>query len=398
MHLPSGNSNHQPTISPHGGALVDRRLRGELREAAYEKAKRLPRIQLDPMRLADLELIAIGAQSPLTGFMAQNDYLQVVKNMHLACGLPWTIPIVLPVTRECADKLKEGQSVALSEGKRILALMEIAEKFEYDKEQEALQVYKTTEAAHPGVARLYAQGDVLLGGEVWVIDLPSAAASEFAEFRLTPQQTRQKFAERGWRRVVGFQTRNPIHRAHEYIQKIALEVVDGLLVHPLVGETKADDIPADVRMMSYQVLLESYYPSERVLLSVFPAAMRYAGPREAVFHAIVRKNYGCTHFIVGRDHAGVGNYYGPYDAQRIFNEFSQEAIGIIPLFFDHTYYCHKCQGIVSAKTCGHDSNEHINLSGTQVRRFLEQGMPLPVEFMRPEVSAVLIEGLRNHQR
>lgn len=391
MHLPHRDVSHRPTIVPHGGFLVDRRLRGEVREAVLEQARRLPRIALDPMRLADLEMIAVGALSPLTGFMTQHDYEHVVKDMHLASGLVWTLPVVLPVERQVADGLREGESVALCEGDRILALMEIEEKYEYNKETEAREVYRTTDTAHPGARRLFGQGDVLLGGEVWVIDLPTVT---FAEFRHTPEQTRRLFAERGWRRIVGFQTRNPIHRAHEYIQKTALEIVDGLMLHPLVGETKADDIPADVRMESYQVLLKSYYPADRTLLAVFPAAMRYAGPREAVFHALARKNYGCTHFIVGRSHADAGNFYGPYDAQRIFDEFSREAIGIIPLFFDHTFYCRKCQGIVSAKTCGHTADDYIALSGTQVRRLLEKGEPLPVEFTRPEVSAVLIEGLR----
>jgi sulfate adenylyltransferase len=333
----------------------------------------------------------------LTGFMTERDYRHVVKDMHLADGQVWTLPIVLPVAREVADGLKEGQSVALCEAERVLAVMEVAEKFEYDRAVESHEVYRTTDTAHPGVAQLYAQGEVLLGGEVWVLDSPTAAKNEFISFRYTPSQTRKLFADRGWRRVVGFQTRNPIHRAHEYIQKTALENMDGLFLHPLVGETKADDIPADVRMASYEVLLKSYYPADRTLLGVFPAAMRYAGPREAVFHALVRKNYGCTHFIVGRDHAGVGSYYGTYDAQRIFDQFPAESIGIVPLLFEHTFYCQRCHGIVSAKTCGHPLDDHISLSGTQVRRLLEQGQALPVEFTRPEVSAVLIEGLRNRK-
>ncbi len=389
--------SHQTTISPHGGTLVDRRLPGEVREAVLEQARSLPRIQLDALRLSDLELIATGAASPLTGFMTEKDYRSVVNDLHLADGQVWTLPIVLPVTHEVAAELYVGQSAALCEGERTLAIIEIADKYEYDKELEAREVYQTTDTAHPGVARLYAQGDVLLGGEVWVLNLPSAAGSEFVSHRHTAQQTRQLFAERGGHRVVGFQTRNPIHRAHEYIQKTALEIVDGLLLHPLVGETKPDDIPAAVRMASYEVLLESYYPENRTLLGVFPAAMRYAGPREAVFHALLRKNYGCTHFIVGRDHAGVGNYYDTYAAQHIFDEFPPEAIGIIPLFFEHTFYCRKCQSIVSAKTCAHSSDEHLSLSGTQVRRMLENGQPLPVEFTRPKVSSVLIDGLQHHK-
>ncbi len=381
-------------ILPHGGTLVNRVLRGEVGKAVAERAQSLPRIALDSTRMSDLELIATGALSPLTGFMGQVDYEKVVREMRLASNLVWTIPVVLPVSRELAATLAEGQEVALCEGDRVLAVMEVREKFEYDKQLEAQEVYRTTEEKHPGVARLYGQGEVLLGGDIWLVDWPSAATTEFPDFRFAPADTRRAFAGRGWKRIVGFQTRNPIHRAHEYIQKVAMELVDGLMLHPLVGETKGDDIPADVRMMSYQTLLSSYYPSDRVMLGVFPAAMRYAGPREAVFHAIARKNYGVTHFIVGRDHAGVGNYYGTYDAQRIFDDFRPEEIGLTLLFFDHTFYCRKCGGIVSIKTCPHDRSEHVVLSGTQVRQMLERGEALPTEFTRPEVSKVLVDGMQ----
>lgn len=388
------NSNDTVDPLPHGGALVNRVLRGEMRAAMQERAKSLLTIPLSPLSASDFELIATGAFSPLTGFMGRADYEQVVTEMRLASGSVWPIPVTLPVEAETAKVLKEGVEIALCEGDRIVGLMEIAEIYLYDKGKEAEQVYRTREEAHPGVARVYRQGDCLLGGEIWLLDWPAATHGEFAEFRHTPAQTRRMFAHRGWKRVVGFQTRNPIHRAHEYIQKTALEIVDGLFLHPLVGETKGDDIPADVRMASYQELLRDYYPADRVVLGVFPAAMRYAGPREAVFHALARKNYGCTHFIVGRDHAGVGKYYGTYDAQRIFDNFKPEEIGIIPLFFEHTFYCKKCGHMVSSKTCPHDSSEHIVLSGTQVRQMLERGEALPPEFTRPEVSRVLMEGLR----
>ncbi len=386
-------SKNTCAIPPHGGSLVDRVLRGSIREAALERAAAMKKIPLSPMAVSDLELIAIGAFSPLTGFMNRADYESVVDTLHLSNGLVWSIPVTLPVTRQLADTLAEGQEIALVEpGGQILGILELAEKYDYDKEREAREVYRTTEAAHPGVARLYQQGKVLLGGDVWLLNRLSNA--EFPELRHDPVQTRRMFAARGWRRTVGFQTRNPIHRAHEYIQKTALEIVDGLFLHPLVGETKKDDIPADVRIESYQTILRDYYPPDRVILGVFPAAMRYAGPREAIFHAIARKNYGCTHFIVGRDHAGVGKYYGTYDAQLIFDEFAPEEIGITPMFFEYTFYCKKCNAVVSAKTCPHDSSEHVFLSGTQVREMLQRGEAPPPEFTRPEVARVLIEGYK----
>jgi sulfate adenylyltransferase len=302
----------------------------------------------------------------------------------------WPIPITLPVTSEVAAGLRIGGDVALvDEDGRIRGLLELAEMYEVDRDREAERVFGTTDTNHPGVARIYEGGSVYLGGEVWIIDGPPDPP--FAEFRLTPEQTRAVFAERGWRRIVGFQTRNPIHRAHEYLTKVALEVTDGLMVHPLVGETKADDIPADVRMRAYQVLLSRYYPADRTLLSVYPAAMRYGGPREAIFHAIARKNYGCTHFIVGRDHAGVGSYYGTYDAQLIFDEFAPGELGITPLFFEHTFHCRACGSMASSKTCPHGEDDHLTLSGTKVREMLVNGEIPPPEFSRPEVAEILIE-------
>lgn len=394
----SSNSNTVALLDispPHGGQLINRMLRGQMRQAVQERAENLTKLDLKPMNLTDLELIATGAMSPLTGFMGQADYQRVIADMRLSNNLLWSIPVTLPVEEETAADIELGQEIALCENGNVLAIMEVAEKFGYDKQREAQLVYGTTEEAHPGVARLYRQGDVLLGGEIWVVNLPAAAQSEFPELRHSPSQTRRMFARRGWRRIVGFQTRNPIHRAHEYIQKAALEIVDGLFLHPLVGETKADDIPADVRIASYEAILRDYYPAESVLLGVFPAAMRYAGPREAIFHAIIRKNYGCTHFIVGRDHAGVGNYYGTYDAQRIFDKFSREEIGIEILPFDYTFYCRKCGMVVSSKTCPHGKEDWIYLSGTQVREMLERGEMLPPEFTRPEVSKVLLSGVKN---
>jgi len=379
-------------IAPHGGRLTVREVAGNEASSLAERARSLPVLTLGSRTLSDLELLAIGAASPLEGFMTREQYRSVVSDMRLPGGLPWSLPITLAVSREEAAALKDGAQVALADASgEPLAVLDLEERFDYDKEAEAQAVYRTTDDAHPGVAALYAQGGVLLAGRVAVFRRPPAP---FAEHRLSPRETRAAFVERGWRTVVGFQTRNPVHRAHEYIQKCALEIVDGLLLHPLVGDTKDDDIPADVRMRCYQVLLDGYYPKDRVLLSVLPAAMRYAGPREAIFHAIVRKNYGCSHFIVGRDHAGVGNYYGTYDAQLIFREFAPEALGVTPLFFEHTFFCRACGSMVSSKTCPHEADQRITFSGTKVREMLIAGETPPVEFTRPEVAQVLIESMR----
>ena len=357
-----------------------------------EHAPSLPQITVGSRQLADLEMLAIGAYSPLCGFMTHVDYLSVVDEMHLNNGLPWTIPITLAVTSEQAATLREGSQVALVDVQGVLhAVLTVEEKYSYNKQYEAKQVYRTEEDAHPGVRVVYQQGDVLLGGPVRVVQLPQQT---FAQYRYTPTQSRALFAERGWKRIVAFQTRNPVHRAHEYIQKCALETVDGLYLHPLVGDTKGDDIPADVRMRCYEVLLENYYPTNRVILGVLPAAMRYAGPREAIFHALMRKNYGCSHFIVGRDHAGVGNYYGTYDAQYIFAHFDPAKLGITPMFFDHTFFCRVCDAMASSKTCPHNHEQHVVLSGTKVRQLLHDGEIPPREFTRPEVAKVLIEAMQ----
>lgn len=377
-------------IAPHGGTLVNRIVAQDAAQGIVQRAASLPSITITPRQISDLELLGNGAFSPLTGFMGQADYQRVVDEMHLANGLPWTIPVVLAVDPDEVPAM--GATVALRDAAgQVRALLEVQEAFPYDKAHEAQEVYRTTETAHPGVAALYAQKAILLGGPVTV--LPYALT--WGDRQLQPAETRAAFAERGWRTIVGFQTRNPVHRAHEYIQKCALETVDGLLLHPLVGETKSDDIPADVRMRCYEVLLANYYPQNRVLLSVMPAAMRYAGPREAIFHALIRKNYGCTHFIVGRDHAGVGSYYGTYAAQELFSQFAPGELGITPLKFENSFFCRRCGSMASANTCPHDEADHVTLSGTAVRRMLREGQLPPPEFSRPEVARVLIDAMQS---
>jgi sulfate adenylyltransferase len=368
-------------IAPHGGTLVDRA--GE--QPADLDA--LETITLTSRELSDLDLLACGALSPLEGFMGREDYESVLESMRLAGGLPWALPVCL-----AAVGAPKNDRVALGdETGRKYAVLDVEEVYEYDKEREAQQSFRTTDAAHPGVARLYDQAELYLAGRVTVFDRPEPP---FPELALDPAEARGAFAERGWRRVVGFQTRNPIHRAHEYLTKVALETVDGLLVHPLVGDTKSDDVPAATRVECYRVLLDGYYPADRVVLSAFPAAMRYAGPREAIWHAICRKNYGCSHFIVGRDHAGVGDYYGTYDAQLIFDEFEPHELDIEPMFFEHSFWCRACGAMASAKTCPHDAEQHVFLSGTKVREMLAAGELPPAEFSRPEVAEVLIEAYR----
>ncbi|RUR84995.1 sulfate adenylyltransferase [Chlorogloeopsis fritschii PCC 9212] len=386
-------SYYSDGIPPHGGQLINRIATPEQREVFLSKAEFLPRVQLDARAVSDLEMIAIGGFSPLTGFMNQEDYNRVVAEMRLANGTVWSIPITLSVTEEVAAPLTEGGLIRLDnpEG-QFIGVLELTQKYTYDKKHEVINVYRTDDEKHPGVQVVYNQGSVNLAGDVWLLE--RAPHSQFPAYQIDPVESRKLFKLRGWKTIVGFQTRNPIHRAHEYIQKCAMETVDGLFLHPLVGATKDDDIPADVRMRCYEILLEKYYPQDRVILAINPSAMRYAGPREAIFHALIRKNYGCTHFIVGRDHAGVGDYYGTYDAQYIFDEFSQEEIGIVPMKFEHAFYCTRTKQMATTKTSPSKSEERIHLSGTKVREMLRRGELPPPEFSRPEVAAELARAMR----
>jgi len=391
-----GEATDQPRAiagpsTPHGGRLINLEVPVHERAALEARLKNAPRVVLSPALQSDLELLANGAYSPITGFLGNRDFHSVVETMHLADGTAWPIPIVLPVTPEEARGLEVGQLVALWDETQILGALELREIYVYDKQEYARHVFRTVSDDHPGVARLLGSGSLHLAGPVHLLKRPDTV--KFPQYHLDPIATRKAFDERGWKTVVAFQTRNPIHRAHEFIQKAALEIVDGLLVHPLVGETKGDDIPADTRMKCYEVLLRDYYRAERTMLSVFPATMRYAGPREAIFHALIRKNYGCTHFIVGRDHAGVGSFYGTYDAQRLFTEFAPGELGITPLPFENTFYCLTCDGMASLKSCPHPDEQRVNLSGTKVREMLKRGELPPKEFTRPEVAQVLIESM-----
>ena len=380
------------TIPAHGGHLVNRIASGAEKEEFLAQADKLPRVQLDKRAVSDLVMIAIGGFSPLHGFMEKDDYERVVEEMRLTNDLPWSVPVTLSVTSEVAEPLQEGSWVRLDDADgRFVGVLELTQKYHYNKAHEAINVYGTDEDKHPGVKVVYDQGEINLAGPIWLLERD--ADPLFPKYQIDPAESRKMFVDRGWKTVVGFQTRNPIHRAHEYIIKCALETVDGLFLHPLVGATKSDDIPADVRMRCYEIMMDQFFPPERVILAINPSAMRYAGPREAIFHALIRKNYGCTHFIVGRDHAGVGDYYGTYDAQLIFDKFKPEELGITPMKFEHAFYCTRTEQMATSKTSPATKEERIHLSGTKVREMLRRGELPPPEFSRPPVAAELAKAM-----
>jgi sulfate adenylyltransferase len=371
-------------ISPLGGALVDLLMTADELADLGARADDLISLRVSETASADLALLGNGAYSPLDGFQGRADYESVVEHASLGDGTPWTLPITLPAGGQ-ARSLQEGAVVALRDDTgHLLGALTVTEIYDRDLEAEAREVYRTTDQAHPGVAALFAQGPTVVAGPVRV------AAQAAGDVPSAPAETRAALADRGWSTVVGFQTRNPVHRAHEYLTKVALEQVDGLLLHPLSGVTKGDDVPFEVRMQCYRVLLDGYYPPNRVVLGVFPGAMRYAGPREAIYHGQVRRNYGCSHFIIGRDAAGVGTYYGTYDAQTLFDELGgAERLGFAAYKFEHSFYCRACESMASTKTCPHGADDRVILSGTRVREMLTRGDPIPHEFTRPEVAEIL---------
>ncbi|MCS7254513.1 MAG: sulfate adenylyltransferase [Armatimonadota bacterium] len=385
---------------PHGGVLVNRLLNRRDREEWLRKLDKLPKLIATPVDLANIEMISIGGYSPLTGFMDAKTYQSVIRTMRLPNGLVWTIPILLPIPEELAMEVKSSDAIVVfgkshfDKEPKPYAIVSICDVFRRNKEDEAKFVYGTTDASHPGVERIYNEPEWAVGGEVFALEIP-IHPPEIQVCYMKPASTRSLFRARGCRKVVGFQTRNPLHRAHEYLVKCALETVDGLFIHPLVGPTKSDDIPAEIRMKCYRVLVEKYFPKERVVLAVNPAPMWYAGPREAIFHAIVRKNYGCTHFIVGRDHAGVGKFYHPFAAHKIFDQFLPEELGITPIFFDDAFYCTKCESMATCKVCPHEPECRIYFSGTKVRSQLKNGEIPPPYITRPEVAIILANFYRN---
>ncbi len=390
--------NRAGLVPPHGEKLLPLLLHEEELKYNYLKAKKLPRVRLTSREASDLIMLAMGAFSPLKGFVNYEDYRSVVHDMQLQDGLLWPIPITLSVSKEEGKALRVGQEIALVEDKTrdILGMMTVEEKYPYDKKDEAKNVFQTNDENHPGVKQIFHQGEVYLGGSVRALS-EGNYPEKFSEFA-RPKETRKIFTDLGWKTVAAFQTRNPMHRSHEYLTKIAMEICDGIFIHPIVGSLKTDDIPAEIRMKCYHALIHNYYPKDQVVLKVYPMEMRYAGPREAILHAIIRQNFGCSHLIVGRDRAGVGNYYGPFDAQYIFDELKPNVLYIKPLRLDWTFWCYKCGGMASTKTCPHTLQDHCIISGTELRKMLSQGKKPPAESSRPEVLQILTDYYKNKRK
>jgi sulfate adenylyltransferase len=384
-------------VPPHGGTLKPLLIQGEELPDKSRLAQSLPRVRINSKESSDVVMLAMGAFSPLNGFMGQQDYLEVVDRMQLCSGVLWPIPITVSVTREQSKKIRIGQDIVLVDehSNEALAIMTVEEVFPYDRAKEAREVFGTQEEAHPGVRRIYSQGELYLGGPIRVLS-EGKYPRLFPEFA-RPIETRTIFAERGWSTVAAFQTRNPMHRSHEYLVKIAIEVSDGVLIHPIVGALKPGDIPAEVRLKCYQALIDRYLPAERIVLKVYPMEMRYGGPREAVLHAIIRQNFGCSHLIIGRDHAGVGKYYGPFDAQKIFDQLEPGSLQIQPLKLDWTFWCHSCGAMASMKSCPHGKEHRLLISGTELRAMLSEDRHPPEQFSRPEVLQILMNYYRDHK-
>ncbi|MBT3254137.1 MAG: sulfate adenylyltransferase [Candidatus Marinimicrobia bacterium] len=378
-------------VPPHGGKLLPILVSDKTEKSRIlDRAEGLKSVVLNSKSESDVIMLATGAYSPLTGFMGSDDYLGVINDLRLSDGLLWPIPVTLPVAKHIAGALEPGEEISLVslDSNQIMAVMTISEIYSYNKEVEAEKVFATTDLTHPGVVKLYEQGDIYLAGSLKVLS-EGGYPETFHEFA-RPADTRALFEEKGWSTIAAFQTRNPIHRSHEYLTKVALELCDGLLIHPVVGKLKEGDIPADIRMECYQVMMENYYNPARTALKVYPIEMMYAGPREAILHAIIRQNFGCSHMIIGRDHAGVGDFYGAFEAQEIFETLKPDDLYLTPINMDWTFWCYKCESIVSAKTCPHDQNDHLMISGTKLREMLDKGHRPPREFSRPEVIDILI--------
>ncbi|MDO8729954.1 MAG: sulfate adenylyltransferase [Candidatus Omnitrophota bacterium] len=378
-------------IPPHGGKLVERLVLGAERDRLIHQAQNMPSVTLDEWELSDIELLAVGALSPLEGFLNEADYDAVLDRMRLVNGTLWPLPVTLSLAQWEADLWREGQEMALRDPSgELVAVLHQPELYPYNRGVEAKLLFGTADSAHPGMKRLLAQGPYHVGGRVSVVNLPGHP--DFIPYRLTPAQARQEFRRRGWSRVVGFQTRSPIHRAHEYLLRCALEMADGLMVQPLMGPGVADgEVPAQARMRCCEVLVDSYLPRERTVLAVNPAGTRHAGPKEEVFHAIVRQNYGCSHFIIGQDRVATGKSHGPADAQGIFGRFTREDLGVTPLCFDIAFYCRSCEGMATAKTCTHPLSQRVSLNSSALQQMLSDGKPPPPEFTRPEIAEILKE-------